>query len=144
MSHKSELIRQAPRPDDDDSLFLVYASAQTQDWLHSIMQWEKTNPIDVSSMEPHDTIASWTAKKKPDAIIYCCKIWSETEKKIISKLRSTFPSMPIIVLIEKSYFERAAARSLTPLQCTVVFKDSILNKSGIISALQQAQSIVSP
>lgn len=144
MSHISELIRPAPRPEDnDDSLFLIYASAHMQDWLYTIMQWKKINPIDVSSLEPHDTIALWVTKKNPEAIIYCCRVWSEAERKIISKLRSTFPTMPMIVLLEKNYYERAAKRSLRPLKCTVITKNDRLNKTDILNVFKHAQDIAS-
>lgn len=142
MSQQSELIHKAPPPNEDNSLFLVYASAQQQDWLYTIMQWSKTRPIDVSCLEPYSTISLWTHKTSPGGIIYCCKRWSEEEGLIIAQLRSSFPNMAIVVVLEQNYYAKIAERALCRLRCKSIFKNNIECKANIIAAFEQAKSVL--
>lgn len=126
----------------DDSLFLVYASAQLQDWLHDIMQWSKTRPVDVSCLDAHETISSWTYRTSPDGIIYCCKRWSKEEEVIIAQLRASFPNMAIVVLLEQNYYAKIAERTLRPLRCQPIFRNNIDGKANIIAAFELAKNIL--
>lgn len=145
LSQQSEFIHQAPPPHDDNSLFVVYAPADMQDWLHKIMDWKKINPIDVSDLDTYQSISSridkvdGLVKRKPDGIIYYCNGWWNAHENTLARLRNSFPNTAMAVILEQDYYIASAQRSLRAMGCLPIHKSKIGCKADIIYLFDKAR-----